>query len=100
MNLRKLAVASLFAASTAIAAPLATAAVDITVGVAPPAPRYEAVPSPRAGYTWAPGYWAWDNQRYVWRSGEWMPERHGHHWVAHNWEHRGDRWYFHEGHWD
>ena len=100
MDMRKLVVASLLAASTAVASHVAAARVDVDVLIAPPAPRYEVVPAPRHGYVWAPGYWAWDGRRHVWRSGSWMKERHGEHWVAHNWEQRGDRWYFHGGHWD
>ena len=40
--------------------------VSIVVGNAPPPPRFESVPAPRAGYVWAPGYWNWDGQRHVW----------------------------------
>jgi hypothetical protein len=100
MDMRKLAIASLLAASTAIGSSLAAARVDVDVVVAPPAPRYEVVPAPRHGYTWAPGYWAWNGHKHVWHSGRWMKERHGEHWVAHSWEQRGDRWYFHDGHWE
>ena len=100
MNIRKFAVASLFAAGAAIAPQLSSAAVEVHVGVAPPEARYEAVPPPRHGYVWAPGYWAWNGHKHVWKSGHWVKERHGHHYVAENWEHRGDRWYFHNGHWD
>jgi hypothetical protein len=100
MELRKFAVASLLAASAAIGSQLAAARVDVDVVIAPPAARYEAVPAPRHGYVWAPGYWAWNGRKHEWRSGRWMKERHGEHWVAQNWEHRGDRWYFHDGHWD
>jgi hypothetical protein len=43
-------------ASGALLAPvIASAQIDITV--APPEPRAEVVPGPRAGYVWAPGYW-------------------------------------------
>jgi hypothetical protein len=102
MGIRKLAIASIFAAGAAVTMPqiASAASVDIEVGVAPPAVRYEAVPAPRPGYTWRQGYWAWDGHRHVWHSGDWMRERHGERWVADKWERRGDHWYFHEGHWD
>src|SRR3977135_2057783 len=92
-SIRKLSVSSLTAASTAVAPRIAMARVDVDVVIAPPAPRYEVVPTPRHGYVWAPGYWAWNGHKHEWRGGRWMRERHGEHWVAQNWEHRGDRWY-------
>src|SRR6185437_10788137 len=58
--------------STLGAMPLAAgAAVDFRVDVAPPAPRYEAVPAARHGYVWAPGYWNWRHGHYVWVRGHW-----------------------------
>ncbi|HET7096377.1 MAG TPA: YXWGXW repeat-containing protein [Casimicrobiaceae bacterium] len=101
MIFRKLALASLFAAGAAAAPQISSAAsVDIEVGIAPPAARYEVAPAPRAGYVWRQGYWGWDGHRHVWHSGDWMKERHGERWTADRWERRGDHWYFHEGHWD
>jgi hypothetical protein len=99
-HIRKLALASLFAAGAAVAPQISSAAVDIEVGIAPPAPRYEVAPAPRTGYVWSQGYWGWDGHKHVWHSGRWQKERHGEHWVAENWEHRGDHWYLHNGHWD
>ncbi|HVN35894.1 MAG TPA: YXWGXW repeat-containing protein [Casimicrobiaceae bacterium] len=100
LHIRKLAAASLLAAGTVAAPQLSTAAIDIEVGIGPPPPRYEVVPAPRPGYVWGQGYWGWDGHKHVWHSGHWMKEHHGEHWVAENWEHRGDHWYFHGGHWD
>jgi hypothetical protein len=40
---------------------VATAQIGFGVTIAPPAPRYEPVPPPRAGWVWAPGYWNWVN---------------------------------------
>lgn len=37
----------------------------------PPAPHYENVPPPRAGYAWQQGYWGWQHGRYVWVQGQW-----------------------------
>ena len=60
---RKLLLAALAVSSIALAPIPASAAVGIYVDVAPPAPRYEVVPAPRAGYVWAPGYYDWRNGR-------------------------------------
>lgn len=32
---------------------------------------HEHVPSPRSGYMWRQGYWAWAHGRYVWVPGDW-----------------------------
>ena len=99
-HIRKLALASLFAAGAAVAPQVLAASVDIEVGVVPPAPRYEVVPAPRPGYVWRQGYWGWEGNKHVWHNGDWMKEHQGERWTADRWEHRGDHWYFHEGHWD
>lgn len=101
-------------AAVAVAAPMATApalftpaaaqvGVNITIGVPPPAPRYEVVPPPRAGYVWAPGYWRWEHEQHVWAPGRWMEARHGEHWVADRWAHvEGPHggWRHEPGHWE
>lgn len=89
------------ASAGAVYAPTATAgvAVDIGINVAPPAPRYEVVPPPRAGYVWAPGYWRWEGQRHVWVGGNWMPARRGYVYHQARWEHAHDGWRMHEGYW-
>jgi hypothetical protein len=74
---------------------------SLNIGTPPPAPIYEAVPAPRVGYAWAPGYWGWEHERHVWMPGHWMAERHGHRWVADHWSegpHGG--WHLERGHWD
>ncbi|MBO9514331.1 MAG: YXWGXW repeat-containing protein [Variovorax sp.] len=45
------------------------------VAVAPPAPRYEPVPPPRAGYVWVPGVWQYRQNAYAWHQGYWEPAR-------------------------
>ncbi len=77
-----------------------SARVYVDVDVAPPAPRVEVIPEARVGYVWAPGYWDWDGQRYVWMNGHYIHERHGRHWVADHWERHHDHWRHIEGHWD
>jgi hypothetical protein len=96
---RKLLAAALAAASIGCAAP-AFAAVDLYVDVAPPAPRYEVVPAPRAGYAWQPGYWQWTDGRHHWHKGYWVKERHGMYWHPSRWEEREGRYHFVQGRWD
>lgn len=73
---------------------------NVSIGVPPPAPIREAVPAPRAGYVWAPGFWRWDGGRHVWAPGHWMEERRGYHWVPDRWAHNGATWHHEVGHWD
>jgi hypothetical protein len=78
----------------------AAAQISINIEFAPPAPRYEVVPAPRSGYTWAPGYWQWQDQRHVWATGRWVEERPGSYWVADRWEPRDGRHYYQPGRWE
>src|SRR5260221_9180116 len=70
---------------------------DVTTDVAPPPARYEGTPSPRAGYVWAPGYWAWSGHAYNWVPGSFIVERRGH-WLAGRWEQVGAQWHYASGH--
>jgi hypothetical protein len=89
------------ASAGAIYAPTAAAGVSVAVGinVAPPAPQYEVVPPPRAGFVWAPGYWRWDGGRHVWVNGYWVPARPGYVYHQARWEHAHDGWRLHDGYW-
>jgi len=78
----------------------AQASLNISIGTPPPAPIYEAVPAPRAGYVWAPGFWNWEGSRHVWTKGHWMAERRGYAWVPDRWEHGNGGWHREEGHWN
>jgi WXXGXW repeat (2 copies) len=81
--------------------PAAAQVFSLQIGTPPPAPVYEVVPAPRAGYAWAPGYWRWEHERHVWMPGRWMAARAHHHWVADHWvegPHGG--WHYQQGHWD
>jgi hypothetical protein len=69
---------------------------------APPPPlRAEVVGvAPGPGYVWVNGYWGWRGNQHVWIGGSYMrPPRARAVWVAPRWEHRGGRYYFHEGRW-
>lgn len=99
MMKRKLLLAALAVSSIGIT-PLASAAVDVFVDVAPPAPRYEVIPAARPGYVWQPGYWEWDHGRHRWHRGYWVREKRGHYWHPSRWEQRDGRWVFERGRWD
>ncbi len=71
----------------------------LEVRIAPPPQRREAIPPPRPGYAWVPGYWDWRNARHSWVVGHWQPERRGCHWKAHRWLSRNGRWYLQPGGW-
>jgi WXXGXW repeat (2 copies) len=90
----------LLAAGTALAPGIGNARVYVDIDIAPPPPRAEVVPAPRAGYVWAPGYWEYHNRHHRWARGHWIRERHGRHWVPAHWEERHHRWHFEAGHWD
>jgi len=74
--------------------------VNIHLPVPPPPPRFEAVPAPRPGYVWAPGYWGWEGQRHVWAPGRHIEARPGHSWVADGWQERDGRHHFAPGRWE
>ena len=97
---RQWLLAALVAASIgAISAP-ASAAVGIYLDVAPPAPRVEVVPAPRAGFVWAPGYWDYRHGRHAWVRGHWVRERHGMYWHPDRWEQLDGRWVLQRGSWN
>jgi hypothetical protein len=83
-----------------VASPIAaTAQVSLDVTVAPPPPRYEAVPPPRPGYVWAPGYWNRTGTGWDWRGGRWVGAEPGSRWAADTWVQAGPRWHYVPGHW-
>lgn len=89
------------ASAGAAYAPTAAAGVVVDVGidVAPPAPQYEVIPPPRAGFVWAPGYWRWEGHRHVWVGGNWMSVRPGYVYHQAHWERHHDGWHLREGSW-
>lgn len=78
---------------------MAQVGINLVIGNAPPPPRFEAVPAPRHGYVWAPGYWNWDGNRHVWAGGHWESERNGAQYRHPEWVREGDRWRFNQGGW-
>ena len=79
--------------------PTAAMAATVVIQTAPPAPRVEAVPAPRRGYTWVPGYWDWNGRRHVWHSGTWMKERRGYVYTQPSWVEHDGRWELRRGAW-
>jgi len=101
MAKRKLWLATLCLASAAYLAPaVSSAAVAIDIDVAPPAPREEVVPAPRAGFVWAPGYWGWRGREHAWVGGHWIRERPGYHWTPDHWVQSGPHWHYEPGRWE
>jgi len=97
---RNLMAAALAAASIGFAPLPSSADARIYLDVAPPAPRYEVVPAPRAGFVWQPGVWEWRGGRHHWVAGHWVRERHGMYWHPNRWVEREGRWGYERGHWD
>jgi YXWGXW repeat-containing protein len=99
----RFAILALLAFGGGAAWPLCAAAqvsVDIIIGSPPPPVRVEAVPVPRPGYVWAPGYWAWDGHRHTWFAGHWEAERANEHYVAAGWVNTPGGWRFVPAHWE
>lgn len=67
---------------------------------APPPPRREAVPAPRRGYVWAPGYWEPRGHRHTWRAGHWVKARPGYVYRQPAWRQDGNRWNYNSSRWD
>lgn len=101
MNVRKLLLSGLFVASLigASVPVAATAASGVYFNVAPPPPRYEAVPAARRGYVWVPGYWNGRGNRHVWQRGHWERSRAGYAYAQPNWIERDNRWQLERGGW-
>jgi hypothetical protein len=89
-----------FGALAGMHASTAQAAIGIDIDVAPPAPRVEVVPAPRAGFVWAPGYWRWNGHAHAWHNGYWIKERRGYHWVPDAWVGNGPHYHYARGHWE
>ena len=90
--------ALLLATSASFAAP-AYAQISINIGLAPPAPQYEVVPTMQPGYVWAPGYWGWSGERHVWVRGRPIAQREGYRWEPDRWDQRDRGYYRTAGHW-
>ena len=98
--IRKILTAAMIAASLGgIAVATPAAALNIYVQTAPPPARYEVVPDERRGYTWAPGYWNWRNERHQWVAGSWVHDRPGYRYHEAKWEQHDKGWQMNRGGW-
>jgi hypothetical protein len=71
------------------------------VSVAPPAPQYEVVPAPRAGFVWDAGHWEFRGNQYTWVPGRWVQARNGYEWQERRWVQRGNgEWVLVGGSWN
>lgn len=78
----------------------AFAQISFNIVVAPPAPMYEVTPTVQPGYAWAPGYWAWNNDRHVWVRGRTIVQRDGYNWAPDRWVQQGGSYVRQSGHWE
>jgi hypothetical protein len=80
--------------------PTITLADDVYFDRAPPKPRVEEAPLPRAGYVWSPGYWDVRNNRHAWQQGHFERIRKGKRYEAPTWRKQDNRWALHYGRWN
>ncbi len=95
-----LAAAALAMATLGAATTPASAATSITVQIGPPpAPYYEAVPTPRRGQVWLPGHWEWRGNHHAWVAGQFVRARPGYQYVQPTYVRQGNRWDYRAGYW-
>jgi len=77
------------------------AEVGVVIGVPPPPPKLEGAPVvPAIGYVWRPGYWRWEENRYVWIAGAFIvPPQPRAVWVPGHWTPVGGGWVWAAGYW-
>jgi hypothetical protein len=81
--------------------PLEVTNEDLTVASAPPPPQAEMTPpAPAPNLTWAPGYWYWSGETWVWVNGTWLeaPQQNLVY-VSPRWTRKGRNWVFVSGGW-
>lgn len=86
-------------AAGASAMPASATPSEIINRTPPPLERQEALPAPRKGHVWSPGFWEWRGTGYKWTPGEWIKEKRGHSWQPYGWEERDGRYHFVHGAW-
>jgi hypothetical protein len=97
---RKLLLGALATVSIGVMPLTSFADTGIYVDIAPPAPRYEVVPAPRAGYVWIPGFWDYSSHRHHWTAGHWERERAGFSYTPSRWVEEHGKYRLDRGHWD
>lgn len=98
--MRKAALACALGATLAMPPMLAQAQVNFSITIGPPALLYEPVPMMAPGYIWAPGYWAWHDDRHIWVRGRTIIQRTGYRWEPDRWEQQGPRYVQRPGRWE
>jgi hypothetical protein len=100
VTIRNIAAALGLVIAAATIPTVAGARTSFNLSIGPPAPIVEPVPMARPGYTWSPGYWTWQGERYEWIAGNWMHDRPGYTWEPHHWVHNDDHWQLQHGQWN
>lgn len=72
---------------------------NVTLKNAPPAPKDEVEPSPRAGLVWSPGFWNYVGGWYVWEAGHWELERTNQLYLKPGWQKVIRGWQLQRGEW-
>lgn len=93
-------VRSLVLSVALVAGSSAFAQISFNIVVAPPAPMYEVAPVMQPGYVWAPGYWAWNNDRHIWVRGRTIVQRDGYNWTPDRWVQQGGYYVRQPGRWE
>jgi hypothetical protein len=90
-----------FAAALFLAPVASSAAVFVSVNVAPPPlPVYVQPIAPGPDFIWTPGYWAWNGTDYYWVPGTWVFAPYvGALWTPGYWGWSGVAYLWHPGYW-
>jgi len=67
---------------------------SVVASAALPPRKKEAIPSPREGVIWSPGYWKLNDKWFSWCGGHWELSRPNQLYVAPHWKHHADGWHF------
>jgi len=75
---------------------------EVIVTEAPPAPRTEVIGvAPSTSHVWVPGYWSYQNGRWVWIKGHYeVRPRLNATWVPGHWDRTTRGWAWTPGHWE
>lgn len=107
MKLKRILATATLAVGTSLISSTAFARVGVDVGIsvggAPPAPRFVGPVgvAPGPGYIWTNGYWDWRGGTWVWVDGRWLLPPHGRRvWVEPYYHPYGaGAYHYHRGYW-
>jgi len=99
--MNKTLLAPLIAAAALAAAPVyaAHSTGKIVVDQPPPMASAEDTPAQREGYVWAPGYYSYADNKFVWTKGHYVQTRTGYRYVAPKWAQEDGRWTLYPEQW-